>query len=149
MVPSAESTNVIGPISDPTVEPVSQQPLSLQKALSAHDEEPCTALPFLSNEPWEELDTVVEEVTQPPWAGMRAAACMIEVYPAESAQRFLSWIVDEKKKGLAYLLASNIDKIPLQQALGLITPALNGPHAEGCKKRFLDAKTEAIRNAIP
>ena len=137
------------PIKEGVVETSSiVESISLQKALSGHDALPCSSLSFVDQTPWLELNDIVENVSKPPWAGMRAASCMIELYPKESSALFLDWIVDEKKKGLAYLLASNIDSLPVEQALALVAAALKGPCQEGCKIRFQKSQNESILKMI-
>ena len=127
----------------------SKEELSLDKILSAHDDTACRELPYRTKEPWVELNVIVEEVLQPPWAGMRAATCMIESYPEASKDLFLGWMMDENKKGLAYLLAANIDRFPVEAALALVQAALDGPHAQGCKTRFMNSEQSAVRDALP
>ncbi|MEC7987913.1 MAG: hypothetical protein VX278_22285 [Myxococcota bacterium] len=154
--PSTVSTKVQpspGSITDSDNKPLPEKEttsvISLAKILSAHDDTGCQELPFRTEEPWLELNVIVNEIPQPPWAGIRAATCMIELYPEASKDLFMAWMVDEHKKGLAYLLASNIDRIPIDIALSLVQVALAGPHAQGCTDRFMDSERSDIRNALP
>ena len=121
---------------------------SLQIMLSAHDSLPCSRLNFETKEPWNELNSIVLEVEKPPWAAMRAASCMIELHPTSSQEFFLEWIVDAKSKGLAFLLAKNIDAFPLSQGLALVEAALKGENAEGCRIRFQNSQKQKILDAL-
>ncbi|MEC7987914.1 MAG: hypothetical protein VX278_22290 [Myxococcota bacterium] len=84
----------------------------------------------------EELTYVVENVSRPPWAGMRAAACLAELFPNESKTDFVRWVKDPNTKGLAFLLAGQLEKLPDPVAIDVAEAALSGPHAPDFRIRL-------------
>ena len=54
---------------------------------------------------------------------MRAVACMIEIYPEESQPDLERWIVAPNQKGLAFLIAGQVDKLPDRVALSVVKKA--------------------------
>ena len=83
-----------------------------------------------------DLTYVVENVTRPPWAGMRAAACLAELYPTEAQPDFVRWVQDPKTKGLAFLLAGQIKRLPDPVAIEVAQAGLSGPHAPDFRVRL-------------
>ena len=83
-----------------------------------------------------EFSRIVEEVDKPAWVPMRAVACMIEIFPAKSRIDLEAWIIDPNKKGIAFLIAGQIEKIPDQVALSVIKKGLQGPHAVDIRTRL-------------
>lgn len=83
-----------------------------------------------------DLHLIVEKVKQPAWVGMRAASCIIELYPSESVDVLEKWMISENTMGLAYLLSTKIEILPEAVALKIGKAGINGPHAEGVIMRI-------------
>ena len=83
-----------------------------------------------------EFSRIVEEIDKPAWVPMRAVACMIEMFPAKSRMNLEAWIIDPNKKGIAFLIAGQIEKLPDQVALSVIKKGLQGPHAVDIRTRL-------------
>ncbi len=79
---------------------------------------------------------IVDNVRMPPYAGMRSAKCMIDRYPIQGKEHFVSWMQSDNTKGLAILLANNIDLFPADVAQQLTEAGLNGPHKEFIVQRL-------------
>lgn len=111
--------------------------LALVRQMSHRDgAPPCSDLPNSEGLLHTDLLLIVKEVTQPPWVGMRAAGCVIELFPQESQTTFESWMRSEQTMGLAYLLTAKISTLPESVALDIGRIGLAGPHAEGVKSRL-------------
>ena len=108
---------------------------SLVTQLSARDSQlDCTQLP--TTELRTELISIVDTVERPPWVPMRAAACLAELFPAESQEDLLRWIATPDKKGLAFLIAGQLPKLPDDIAKNVAQAGLNGPHAQEIRLRI-------------
>ena len=119
---------------------------TLVQYLSVHDGFSCARLhnPVLAD-----LSRIVEEVDKPAWVPMRAVACMIEIYPKESQPDLERWIIDPHRKGLAFLIAGQVDKLPDQVALSVVKKGLQGPHAIDIRSRLEkldDPRLQSILN---
>ena len=83
-----------------------------------------------------ELTDIVDTVERPPWVPMRAAACLTELYPSTSEEDLIRWISSPDKKGLAFLIAGQISKIPDASAIPIAKAGLRGPHARDIRIRL-------------
>ena len=83
-----------------------------------------------------QLINIVETVERPPWVPMRAATCLTELYPSESLEEMTRWITAPDKKGLAFLMAGNISKLPDDIAQQVAQAGLLGPHAKDVRLRL-------------
>ncbi len=72
---------------------------------------------------------MVETVHQPPWAGVRAAQCLLQLHPAEAAADLRRWVADPDRLGLAMVVWSSLHTLPADQAARLIDASLTGPNA--------------------
>lgn len=103
-------------------------------ALSVRDPAPtCAAVEALSPEPAAALKAVVEKAPMPPWAGMRAALCLLEGHASTEGPLFVSWTTHPETAGLARLVVSRIDTLPQPVADAVTVAALAGPHAEALR----------------
>lgn len=139
----------------PAAQPAANQGLSTEtqavyKALSVRDPEPeCAAVEALTPTPVETLLEVVQRASQPPWAGMRAATCLIVGHGAEVAPTLTAWVEGPDTRGLALLVLDQLDALPEAQAVELATKALAGPHAADVPSRLARSQRPAVRALIP
>jgi len=117
------------------LESTSNPDITVLQQLSVRDGFSCSQL-VDNKELQAELSRIVEEVSKPPWAPMRAAACLIERYSVQAKPDFERWIVDPSKKGLAFLIAGQIEKMPDEVALSVVKLGLAGPHALDIRVRL-------------
>ena len=96
----------------------------------------CTALSDLSETLVEDLVWLVDNATQPPWVGLRAAQCLLIEHPEAAQPSFEGWLSTEGHRGLAILVSQRIDEIPLPIAQALATVALAGPEEETVRPRL-------------
>jgi hypothetical protein len=101
----------------------------LLRTLSLRDPEPsCVQLAALGTP--EELIEVAEAVLHPPWAGMRAAGCVVSAHAVESEQALTRWVADPALAGLARLVAGGLDGMDADLAQRLGAAAMAGPLAD-------------------
>lgn len=118
------------------------------RALSVRDPAPtCAAVVAQLDTPVASLTAIVEHVEIPPWAGMRAAACLTE--QGEAAEASLqAWLERRDRAGAAGLLLHHLDSLPQAMAGRLARRALAGPHAELAKRSLLaSSRPELVRLA--
>ena len=119
----------------PITENIETTQRSLVQLLSVHDGFSCAMLKN-HNPVVADLSHVVEEVEKPAWVPMRAVACMIEMYPSESQHNLEEWIIDPNRKGLAFLIAGQVEKLPDHVAFSVVKKGLQGPHAIDIRSRL-------------
>jgi hypothetical protein len=121
----------------------------IYKALSVRDPAPvCAAVEALSETPVADLQFVVNNAAQPPWAGMRAAACLIRGHGGEIQSTLESWVSDDEKLGLAILVLNSVDTLPLDVAVSVAQKALDGPYAAEAKKRLPKSDSPEIQALV-
>jgi len=120
---------------------------ALYDALKVRDDGPsCEALAALSQDIASDLIWIVDHATQPPWAGIRAARCILSDHLEAKATDIDAWVVDPSKKGLALLTLSMLDEVPEPAAVRFATLALDGPLADDARSRLVDSVHPAVAN---
>jgi hypothetical protein len=109
---------------------------TLVQTLSARDQQLSCSMLTLETTLQAELTTIVDTVQRPPWVPMRAAACIAELYPNTSQSDLSRWIVDPQKKGLAFLIAGLVPKLPDDVARLIVLEGLSGPHEHQVRIRL-------------
>ncbi len=110
----------------------------LLRLLSVRDQgPPCSTLIEFSDQLQTDLMRIVQDSPKPPWAPMRAANCLIELYPLESKAEFVRWMQSEDTMGLALLLSNQMSILPAELAPDLVSVGLNGPHNKKVRPRIL------------
>lgn len=102
-----------------------------------------------------ELVEIVEEVAQPPWVGVRGAACLVALYGAEAEEGgaveavLLRWVSEGEWLGLGYLVLNLLDELPEGVAMRVARAAVTvGPDPEGARERVLKAGSGAVRGVV-
>ena len=91
------------------IPPPSNSP-TLQEQLKGYEATPCAELQFSTQEPWLELEALLD-IPRPPWIAMRSATCMLN-YPQQSHTYFVEWLTTPNLKGLAIMLCSSFVQWP-------------------------------------
>ena len=138
--PAAESTT--SPAA-PAAEPEASGPEpdaaaeAVYRALSIRDPAPtCESIEALTETPVETLLFVVDNAQQPPWAGMRAAECLISRHAVAAQASLTAWVSSPETKGLAILALNQLDTMPLEVSLTVARAALVGPDVESARTRI-------------
>jgi len=124
--------------------------VAMHRALSHRDgSPPCADIEALSKKPVEDLKFIVEHVPAPPWAGMRAAQCLIEHHPAAIDAELDTWVTDPQLAGLGILVLNRLDDLPVETARRVAALALeSGSERIGAKKRVAAAARPEVRELV-
>jgi hypothetical protein len=106
---------------------------------------PCSEVEALAAEPVPALAGIAENLDMPPWAGMRAADCLLLGHATASQEHIVGWVGDPETKGLALLALKQLDEMPLDVSLSVATAALAGPHADLARARIAEVQTPEVR----
>ena len=101
----------------------------LDSALALRDGFSCSQLGTPDTALRDALIARAEPQAMPPWAPMRAAGCLIELFPTDpvTATTVLPWMTDPERGGLALVVAENIDRFPLEISVQLANAAMAAP----------------------
>lgn len=123
---------------------------AVYRALSVRDPEPaCAEVEALSPTPVATLLEVIDRAQQPPWAGMRAANCLIQGHGAEVQPQLLAWVASPDTRGLALLVLDQLDALPQDVALAVATAALAGPLAADATPRVQKSSNPSLQALAP
>ncbi len=121
---------------DPTVAPSASQ-TALYNALKVRDAAPpCDTLKAMSKDVATDLVWLVDNASQPPWVGIRAAQCVIREHHEAKAETIQQWVIQPDTRGLAILTFGLLDELPAPQAKAIRETALAGPLSEDAKKHI-------------
>lgn len=118
------------------------------RALSSRDPVPCAQVEALSAAPREALEAIVDTVTAPPWAPMRAAQCLIDGHAAAAQARFERWVEDPALKGLGRLVLGQLDRLPVEVAVAVSRKALAGSDPALARERIAAAQAPELRALV-
>jgi hypothetical protein len=118
---------------------------AVYRALSARDPVPCAEVEALATAPLDALRAVVAHASMPPWAPMRAAQCIATRHAIEARDDLVSWVSEERTRGLALLVLSNLDAMDRAVALEVARAAIAGPLAEDARARLVEADAAELR----
>ncbi len=123
---------------------------AMNRALSHRDASPpCAEVEALSKTPVADLKYLVTHVTAPPWAGMRAAGCLISGHPTEIDTELESWVTSPDFAGLGILVLNQIDALPVEIGTRIAALALEkGPERINAHKRLLTSERPEIRELV-
>ena len=120
----------------PTPVPTASQ-TALYDALKVRDSAPpCASLKPMSEDLATDLIWLVDNASQPPWVGIRAAQCVIREHHEAKAATIQMWATQADRRGLAILTFGLLDELPAPQAKTIQAAALAGPLAEDAKKHI-------------
>ena len=134
------SGDIEGPDAAPALPAAEASPSqeALVQALSVREPAPsCGDLAALTPTPPADLLWVVEHVRSPPWAGMKAAECLVLAHPDAARTALDAWVTDPRLKGLGWVVLKHLDAMPRPLALELARRAItDGPDPDGEKRRI-------------
>ncbi len=137
------------PVAQAEDEAATTRRVEIQRRLSARDAGPtCAEVEAMSPEPVADLVWLVEHVRQPPWVGIRAAACLMTEHGQDESERLHQWAVDPDRKGLAILLLVKLDELPAPLAHSLGQAVLAGPHKELARPRLVQSQHKDVRALV-
>lgn len=120
--------------------------IEMHKALSARDGAlPCETVEALSPEPVPALLFIVEHAEQPPWAAIRAAACLASRHAEAVQPHLLRWVSSPETRGLGIVTLNLLDQMPAPVASAVAQGALQGPLAQDARARLLLAQSADLR----
>lgn len=100
------------------------------RALSHRHAQPCEEIMALTATPVDTLRQVVDQITQPPWAPMRAAECLQRHHAEAVRADLLRWVSEPGLKGLGRQTVGLVDVLPTAVAVEVGRAALVGPVAD-------------------
>jgi len=144
--PATDGASIEG-AADAAVAPATASQEALLQALSARDAGPdCAVLSAMSPTPVVDLTWIALNAPMPPWAGMRAAECLITAHHAAAMPTLRAWVTDPQLAGFGILVLNKLDALPLDTAKELATLALSqGPDVEKARKRIARSKVPEIQ----
>ena len=96
------------PVAAPAPVPTATQE-ALHKALSARDDGPgCEEVELLSETPVDDLIWLTEHAVSPPWAGTRAATCLLLGHGDEVPDVLKGWVTDPDQAGFGAIVLNNL-----------------------------------------
>lgn len=148
-VPSNLAIGEEQPVPVPTDAPLSDEALLVHQALTVrHDPPACDVLVAGLTEPRQALIDVVEHTSMPPWAPMRAAACLSDLYAQQESLRLVSWVSEDKWAGLGQMLLGRIDSLPVPVSVEVAKAALTGPVAETATRKLAGSSHAELRALV-
>ena len=96
----------------------------------------CSDLPLDKKSGLTDLAFIVENVKYPAVTGMRAAECLIDLFPVKGEERFVAWMQRDNTKGLAILLTSKLEDLPKEVSDLVREAGLKGPHRAEVSSRI-------------
>jgi hypothetical protein len=121
----------------------------LVRALSARDAVACEALLSDRQAPAADLLAVVDQITMPPWAAMRAGSCLVRHHGAEVQVQLAQWVVKPELKGLGWVVLDGLDHLPEPLAIELAQSALaTGPDPDGARVRIAKSTRPALSSLV-
>ena len=88
----------------------------------------------------DDLVYIIEHIQKPPWAAMRSAQCILELYPERGQMYFEEWIFNPSKQGLAHLVALHLPKTSDELLNDLFPQFDMSPHKSKLKPVILQHK---------
>lgn len=124
--------------------------LAVHRALSGrHFSGDCASVEALAPAPVETLLAVVEHASAPPWAPMRAAACLTRGHAVEIEPQLLTWVTDPNLRGLGIQTLTLLDAMPEPVAVAVARNALaHGPAELDAATRIGEARSDAVRAVL-
>lgn len=106
----------------------------------------CAQLAALTEAPADDLAWIVAHVSAPPWAGMKAAECLVLDHAEAARPTLETWLTEPRLKGLGWVVLKHLDTMPQPMALDLARIAIDkGPDPEGAKRRIRRSKTPELQ----
>ena len=106
----------------------------------------CQDIAGISPAPAEDLAWVVEHIRAPPWAGMKAAECLVLHHADVAGPLLHAWVTEPERMGLGWVVLRHLDALPQSLALTLARAAVqDGPDPAGARRRIRQSANDAVR----
>lgn len=106
----------------------------------------CQDISGISPAPAEDLAWVVANVPAPPWAGVKAAECLVLHHADAAGPLFHAWVTDPELMGLGWVVLRHLDAMPQPLAVALARAAVDdGPDPAGARRRIRRSENVAVR----
>jgi hypothetical protein len=116
------------------------------RAFSLRDASPpCAQIEADLPDPAASLEAIVDHVAMPPWAPMRAAACLVERHADARRVTLESWVGDPARKGLARLVFNRLHLLDTTTAELLAERALLGPLQSDARAAMLRSPSPSVQ----
>lgn len=77
-----------------------------------------------------DLQWLMDHIKAPPWVGVRAAQCILQLHAETETVRIQRWVQDPAKIGLILIVMGELDSLPEPVAQTIVQAALSGPHSD-------------------
>ena len=136
-----------GPPTSSATDGPSDTQAALLRALSSRDAAPsCADLDAQTPDPVTDYRWIVEHVTMPPTAGIRAAECLVVGHAAAAADLLRRWVSEPQLKGFGWVTLRHLDRVEPTLARELATLSLTaGPDPAGAAKRIRKLESAELR----
>jgi len=103
--------------------------VELQRQLSLRDNPPsCEILQTQHDDLQEKLKRLVVEDVKPSYVPMRAARCLLQLFP-EDLETYRVWVAKKETLGLTRLTVSQLEMMPREISVSLVEGILQGENA--------------------
>jgi hypothetical protein len=120
----------------------------LIQQLSARDGSPsCQVLEQKHGNIQLELQQITFSDVSPSYVPMRAANCLLELYPSD-VETYKEWMISPESKGLALLVVNKMEMLPVDVAIPLAIAGLNGAHKKGVLIRLEKVSVPQIQELL-
>ena len=121
---------------------------TLQRQLSQRDSIPSCALLVTQHDNLQmKLQQLVNADIKPSYVPMRAAGCLLELYPRD-VDTYREWMIAPENKGLAFLVINKMEKMPVEVSVSLAQSGLEGAHAKGVRTRLERVRVVEIQELL-
>ena len=146
---AADSAATAGATAVPAGWPTDPEVAAVYRALSVRDPVPsCASVEALASEPTKTLLEIVQVAQMPPWAGIRAANCLVEGHAVELQSTLQAWVADPGTKGLAIVVMGSLDRMPVSVSVPVAQAALAGPMADLLRPKVEVAVAPEVRALV-
>ena len=112
-----------------------ENPILIQQ-LSLRDGSPsCAKLAEENDGLQQDLQSLISVDIRPSYVPMRAANCLLELYPAD-VETYKVWMVSPENRGLAFLVINKMNTLPIDVSVPLAQAGLDGVHSKGVRLRL-------------
>lgn len=119
----------------------------LRRLLSVRDYAPaCTEVQAQAPQRLvEDLQWLMDHIKAPPWLGVRAAQCILQLHAETETARIQAWVQDPTKVGLTLVVLGSLSELPAHIATPIAAAALAGPHTERVRPRLHKSAHPSVR----
>jgi hypothetical protein len=118
------------------------------KQLANRDGPPdCSSLAVQTADIKAQLSELIEADAKPSYVPMRAANCLLELYPSD-VETYVKWMSKPEYRGLAFLVIGKIDSLPIDVGVTLARAGLEAVHSEEIATRLQKVEVPEIQQVL-